>query len=83
MPDSRSWRIPSTLEPMPHRGALHEGDLLAVRWHDKWKLAKHWRRERGGILAVLEVGGSIWFDKPAACCILHKEDQNDIFDYHS
>ncbi len=73
-PDSRSWRVPSTLEPMPHRGALHDGALVAVRWTDGWRIAKRWRRERGGILCTLEDGGTIWVDSANGIMMLHRDE---------
>ncbi len=74
-PDSRSWRTPSTLQPMPHRGALHDDDLVAVRFPDRWRIAKRWRREREGVLVVFEEGGSLWTDAAKGLMMLHLEDQ--------
>jgi hypothetical protein len=82
-PDRRKWHRPLSLSaymgPLPESfeppvRALREGDLVALRWPDGWKIAERWRPEREGILCVLAEGGSIWVSDAKGIMILHEED---------
>jgi hypothetical protein len=78
-PDRRKWRQPSSLITWPTSespvNALRRDDLVALRWHDGWKIAEHWRPEKEGILCVLPEGGSIWVSSAKGIMILHAEDR--------